>query len=79
MSNYYMNAKLEVTANTWRPVAEQQRSYFVTCFAFVRFVLGCVPLLLKRGVCCKSLIRNMILTARRIRNPLRYRVPLYWR
>ena len=34
----------------------QQRSYFVTYFAFVSRIQGCVPLLLKLGVCCKSLI-----------------------
>jgi hypothetical protein len=34
----------------------QQRSYFVTFFAFVSRIQGCVPLLLKLGVCCKSLI-----------------------
>jgi hypothetical protein len=38
-----------------------QRSYFVTSFAFVGLVLGFVLLLLKLGVCCKSLIKNMIL------------------
>jgi hypothetical protein len=69
MSNYYTNAKLKVTANTWRPVAEQQRSHFVTRFAFVRLVLGCVRLLLKLGVCCKSLIRKLIPNERRLPNP----------
>jgi hypothetical protein len=34
----------------------QQRSYFVTCFGFVSLIQGCVLLLLKLGVCCKSLI-----------------------
>ena len=34
----------------------RQRSYFVTFFAFVLLIQGCVPLLLKLGVCCKSLI-----------------------
>jgi hypothetical protein len=34
----------------------QQRSDFVTCFAFVSLIQGCVLLLLKLGVCCKSLI-----------------------
>ena len=33
-----------------------QRSYFVTCCAFLRLVLGFVPLLLYLGACCKSVI-----------------------
>jgi len=33
-----------------------ERSYFVTFLAFVRLALGYAPLLLKLGVCCKSLI-----------------------
>jgi hypothetical protein len=37
-------------------IDHEQRSYFVTCFAFVRLILGFAPLLLKLGVCCKSLI-----------------------
>ena len=39
-----------------RVLDNEQRSYFVTCFAFARLVLGYAPLLLKLGVCCKSLI-----------------------
>jgi len=47
----------------------QQRSYFVTFFAFVSLIQGCVLLLLKLGVCCKSLIRNVIPIAPRPVNP----------
>ena len=39
-----------------RVLDDEQRSDFVTCFAFVRLVLGFAPLLLKLGVCRKSLI-----------------------
>jgi hypothetical protein len=39
-----------------RVLDNAQRSYFVTCFAFVLLILGFAPLLLKLGVCCKSLI-----------------------
>ena len=44
-------------APTWK-----ERSYFVTLFAFVCLLLGYAPLLLKRGVCCKSLIRRRYVT-----------------
>jgi hypothetical protein len=37
-----------------RALDNQQRSYFVTCFAFVRLVLGFAPLLLNPGVCADS-------------------------
>ena len=46
-----------------------QRSYFVTCFAFVSLIQGYVPLLLKLGVCCRSLIRKCFPTERRPVNP----------
>src|SRR6266704_3668677 len=43
--------------------------HFVTRLAFLQFILGCVRLLLKLGVCCKSLIRKYFPTERRTVNP----------
>ena len=41
---------------TFARLHDSQRSYFVTLFTFVSLIQGCVLLLLKLGVCCKSLI-----------------------
>jgi hypothetical protein len=57
--------RLQVPATTLKIIGErigrhilddEQRSYFVTFLAFVWLDLGYAPLLLKLGVCCKSLI-----------------------
>lgn len=49
---------------------KKQRNYFVTCYAFVPLFLGCVPLLLNLGACCKSLIRKCSLIELQICKPL---------
>ncbi len=52
------NFAIELTAygGSRYSMCKRKRSHFVTCFAFVPLFLGCVPLLSKLGVCCKSLV-----------------------